>query len=248
MGTGADVEIQAVRDAFDISDDLLISAWCLHGAASAADAAARFSPEWQRRAFAVSACVFDLALTGTDRAARDRLTLCFAAQVGYRRAGLDPHGTAVYRRVTELLSTDGGPVDQIGTLALQAGVAFLGSDTTLLGTWRRQLDAFAADVGLAGLQSTMFGPARAVITAASSLLAYLRTGNRTQLDAAQTVLTTVLDLSAGQGDHDARWVAAHLSQIADGMGTPSVCPTRGCTGGRRSRVPPLRYLLKGRDA
>ncbi len=32
----------------------------------------------------------------------------------------------------------------------------------------------------------------------------------------------MVSLEAGQGDHDARWVAAHLLHIADGMETSSV--------------------------
>lgn len=174
----------------------------------------------------MSAHIFDLALNDTSRDRHDRLTLTFAAQVGYRRAELDPNATAVYRRVVDLLRDDLDVAEQIDTLALQAGVAFLGLDPRRLGRlqarWRRQLADLAASVDVPNLRTTMFGPAEQVVLATSALLAYLRRGDDSQLEVAQTALVSVVDLSAGEGDHDARWVAAHLLQIADGMATSSI--------------------------
>ena len=68
----------------------------------------------------------------------------------------------------------------------------------------------------------MFGPAEQVVLATSAMLTYLRTGDATQLQVAVGALVSVIDLSAGEGDHDARWVAAHLLQIADEMTTSSI--------------------------
>lgn len=82
----ANVEIQAIMQNFVVGDELLRTAWYLHGVASAAQAFELYSPPRQRRAFAVSAHIFDLALNDTSRDRHDRLTLTFAAQVGYRRA------------------------------------------------------------------------------------------------------------------------------------------------------------------
>jgi hypothetical protein len=222
----AQVEIGAFMRRFEISEELLLTAWYLHGVASAADAAVRYTPERQRRAFAVSAHIFDLALADPGREPRDRLTLCFGAQVGYRRAGLDPNATAVYRRVVDLLDATAGPVQSLDVLALQVGVAFLGLDVgrlrPLLTTWRRQMSALAATVGFPSVTGTVYGPAQAVITAVSSLSTYLQDGDVGQLETARTVLATVLDASAGTGDFDARWVAAHLLPIADGMSAASI--------------------------
>lgn len=220
----ATVEIRAFTRSFEVADDLLRSAWYLHGVASASAAFELYSLPRQRRAFAVSAHIFDLALNDASRDSHDRLTLAFAAQVGYRRAELDPNAAAVYRRVVDLLpGSDGGELD---TLALRTGVALLGLEvqrlTPWLRAWRRQLTALAGVLEVDNLTTTMFGPAQQVVLAASSLLGFLRRGDVTQLEVAQTALASVLDLTAGQGDHDARWVAAHLLQIAGGMQGGSV--------------------------
>lgn len=222
----ADVEIQAFMANFEVGDELVRAAWYLHGVASAAEATELYSRPRQRRAFAVSAHIFDLALNDPSRDPHDRLTLTFAAQVGYRRAELDPNATAVYRRVVDLLRDDLDVTDQFDTLALQAGVAFLGLDPRRLGhlqrRWRQQLGALAVLVEMDTLVTTMFGPAEQVVLATSALLRYLRRGDANQLEVARTALRSVIDLTAGAGDHDARWVAAHLLEIADGMATSSV--------------------------
>lgn len=248
----ADAEIQTFIQPTALSDDLIRAAWYLHGVGSAAAAEALYTPARQQRAFAVSAHILDLALNDTDRTAHNRLTLAFGAQVGYRRADLDPNAAAIWRRVDDLLDADtsdpnAGPnlsaspegvdteldspvvsavSDRFTTMALRAGVAFLGLDVARLGqlirTWRVEARTMAARVGLETLRSTMFGPAEAVTLAVADLTAYLRYGDRARLDAARERLVSVVDLSAGQGDHDARWVAAHLLSIADGMETSSV--------------------------
>jgi len=222
----ANVEIQAIMRRYAVDDDLLGAAWYLHGVASATQAAQLYSLPRQRRAFAVSAHIFDLALNDPSRGRYDRLTLAFAAQVGYRRSGLDPNATAVYRRVVDLLDDSTDVIGQIDTLALEAGVAFLGLEPARLGRlqrlWRHQLADLAAEAGVPNLQSTMFGPAEQVLLATSALLAYLRTGDTSQLEVASIALISVVDLSAGEGDHDARWVAAHLVQITYEMTSSSV--------------------------
>lgn len=222
----ANVEIRAFQRSFAIDVDLLRTAWYLHGVASASEAVDLYSPVRQRRAFGVSAHIFDLALGDSERSQHDQLTLAFGAQVGYRRADLAPNATAIYRRVVDVLSEDTDIVGHIQTLALEAGVAFLGLDvrnlSRLLSTWRRQLGALAAMLDLNDLRTTMFGPAEQIVLATSSMLAYLRHGVAGQLDVARTALVSVIDQSAGEGDHDARWVAAHLLDIADDMETSSV--------------------------
>jgi len=130
-------------------------------------------------------------------------------------------------------STDlrGAPAEAVAaeslmTMALRAGVAFLGLDVTrvghLLGAWRAEITAMTDLIGADSLLPTMFGPAEAVTSAVADLMAFLRYGDRERLQAAQGALVSVIDLSAGEGDHDARWVAAHLLSIAEGMETSSV--------------------------
>lgn len=222
----ADVEIRAFRGDFTVDENLERAAWYLHAVASASEAAELYTPARQRRAFAVSAHVFDLTLADPRHDARQRLNLAFGAQVGYRRADLDPNATAVYRRVSDLLIDTAPLVDHADTLALEAGVAFLGLDTRflfpLLRSWRGQLTDLAAAVELDDLQSTMFGPAQQIVRAVWSLLRFLAFGTGSQLPVARAALLSVLDGTAGTGDLDARWVAAHLLAIADGLDAGSL--------------------------
>lgn len=259
----ATIEVRTFISPADVDDDLLRAGWYLHGIASASDAAELYSSARQQRAFAVSAHIFDLALNQPDRTVHDQLTLAFGAQVGYRRADLDPNATAIWRRVDGLLDTPTvrshkandtsyevgatasrhdesklavGDVEEtltdtplsesLVTMALRAGVAFLGLEVARVGkllvSWRGETRAFADLIELDTLQSTMFGPAEAVTRAVADLVTFLRYGDRGRLRMARSALESVVDLSAGQGDHDARWVAAHLLVIADDMDSSSV--------------------------
>ena len=81
----------------------------------------------------------------------------------------------------------GSPVlDHIGTLALEAGLAFLGFETrtlfTWLGTWRRQLAELARASELADLTTTAFGATHMVVLGADDLLAYFARGDIDRLE------------------------------------------------------------------
>lgn len=272
----AEVEVQAIIAPGDVDSGVLRAAWYLHGVASAANAADRYTPQRQERAFAVSAHIFDLALNTPGRTDHDRLTLSFAAQVGYRRGQLDPNAVAIWRRADALLDfppldrpadlpfeeapaepdQDDAPVavgdegepqpaslatndtahgeddgEEIShsyfeTMALRAGIAFLGLDLarigSLLSQWRGQAQEMAATVGTDNLFGTMFGPAEQVLAAVGEMVEFLRFGNRERLTVARTALRVVLDRSAGSGDRDALWVAAHLLHVADGLEESSI--------------------------
>jgi len=262
----ARVEVRTFIEPTDVDDELLRTAWYLHGVASAVRAEELYTPARQQRAFAVSAHIFDLALNGPGRSTHDQLTLAFGAQVGYRRGDLEPNATAVWRRVdryldrplsdselsdSELLSRGTGAVRDtedandtrdadtdrdpearvrvprsLATMALRAGVAFLGLDVrrvqALLSGWREDIASMRSLLEQQSLASTMFGPAEAVNQAVGDLMVFLRYGDRDRLQAARDALRSVVSLEAGQGDHDACWVAAHLLHIADGMETSSV--------------------------
>ncbi|WP_091602895.1 DEAD/DEAH box helicase [Arthrobacter koreensis] len=250
----AEIEVRTFIEPTNVDDDLLRTAWYLHGVASAERAEDLYTPARQERAFAVSAHIFDLALNGPDRTIHDRLTLAFGAQVGYRRGDLEPNATAIWRRVNRHLDdpvpeadasagrdsgvqpygtahTDrseelGGLPRSLATMALRAGIAFLGLDVhriqLLLGRWRDEISSIRALLGQDSLASTMFGPAEAVTQAVGDLMVFLRYGDRDRLGAAQQALQSVINLEAGQGDHDAQWVAAHLLHVAKGMKTSSV--------------------------
>jgi len=240
----SEVEVRAFIEPTDVDNSLIQTAWYLHGIASAEQAESIYTASRQQRAFAVSAHIFDLALGGSDGSVHDRLTLAFGAQVGYRRGEREPNATAIWRRVDELLdapTTQDTPVDtenpgnglsapvqagSLATMALRAGVAFLGLDIrriqALLARWHEDIESLNALLGHETLTSTMFGPAEAVTQAVGDLIAFLRHGDRGRLKAAQIALLSVLNLEAGQGDHDARWVATHLLHVADGMDKASV--------------------------
>lgn len=258
----AQVEVQAVIASSDVDSRVLRAAWYLHGIASAANAADRYSPQRQERAFAVSAHIFDLAINTPGRTDREQLTLSFAAQVGYRRGQLDPNAVAIWRRADALLDfpplsqpaqpvedqpleddlddpsdgrgndvdaeSDGDEVTHyhFETMALRAGIAFMGLDLgrtgSLLTQWRNQASIMADTVGVENLFGTMFGPAEQVVAAIGEMVEFLRFGNPERLNVARVGLRSILDRSAGSGDHDALWVAAHLLHVADGLQESSV--------------------------
>ena len=110
---------------------LLDAAWYLHGIASVTTARQRYTLARQRQAFVVSAHIFDLALPQDELDRRERLAIGFAAAIGYRRGGRDPNATAIMTRLRDPLLSDhryrkSHPLD---TLALRAGLVFLGFDT-----------------------------------------------------------------------------------------------------------------------
>ena len=227
----AEVEVRAFIGPAEIDDLLLQTAWYLHGVASAKHAERIYTESRQERAFAVSAHIFDLALGGLDHSTHERLTLAFGAQIGYRRGGQEPNATAIWRRVDDLLEDTANlnvPSQSVsfGTLALRAGVAFLGLDIqriqTLLTRWLQDFESMRTLLGQDTLASTMFGPAEAITQAVRGLVIFLRNGDRGRLQTARNALLTVLNLEAGQGDHDAKWVATHLLEVTDGLDKSSI--------------------------
>lgn len=240
----AEVEVRAFVGPDEIDNQLIEAAWYLHAIASAANAGDLYTPIRQRRAFRVSAHIFDLALDTPNSTILERLTFAFAAQVGYRRSDLDPNATAIWRRVDRDLidseqvidqpdDADAGPFESnpsvgraFSLTAIRAGVAFLGLDfnrvSELLINWKSQIARTRVLLEMDTLLSTMFGPGEQVVLAVEDLVAFLRYGEAYRLDTARAALQSVVDLTAGEGDHDARWVAAHLLAIADGMETSSI--------------------------
>ncbi|WP_084495120.1 DEAD/DEAH box helicase [Nocardia shimofusensis] len=235
----AEIEVAAIMNRFDIDDRIVRTAWYLHGVCASPQAADLYSPSRQRQAFAVSAHIFDLALNTRNRSPESLLSLAFAAQIGYRRAGQEPNATAVFRRVSHLCHgpasadyRDGHPdpeiivQEHIETLALEAGAVFLGLQTAVVRTmvrhWRRQLSELAYQLESDDLNGTLFGPAAAVIDAVAAMTNFLTFGAQRQLDRARALLLTVLNGEAGEGDLNARWVAAHLLDLGDELARASI--------------------------
>ncbi len=222
----ADVEVQLFLRRTEIPQELLNAAWYLHAVASVNQARQRYTPERQRQAFQVSAHIFDLALNQDGHPLLDRLSFGFAAAIGYRRGGRDPNATAIMNRLRTDIDTASPVLDHIGSLALEAGLAFLGFETrtlfTWLTTWRRQLADLARASGLNDLTTTAFGATHMVVLGADDLLAYFARGNVTRLERGRARLRAAATGQAGPGDLNARWVAAHLLALSDEAETGSL--------------------------
>jgi hypothetical protein len=215
----AEAEVALFAQQPRVPEDLLATAWYLHGAASSDPQFEIYSVERQRRAFQVSAHVFDLALSERDRPPAEQFRLSFAAQIGYRRGELDPNATAIYNSALSLLAADAPLLNHAETIALEAGVAFLGFQSRdlfpLLRRWRSDLGALRRRLDVETLEPTVFGPAAGVVEGAWQLLRFLVFGSEAALTAARTILEAALAPPSGLDDLDARWVAAHLRRLAD---------------------------------
>jgi hypothetical protein len=228
-----EVEVALFVRSNELPDGLLDAAWYLHAVASVDEARERYTLARQRQAFLVSAHIFDLALTQGGWSAGQRLSFGFAAAIGYRRGDRDPNAMAIMNRLRNDIVVDQPILDHIDTLALEAGVAFLGFETrtlfTWLATWRRQLSAVARVVRLDDLTTTAYGTSHLVVLGADDLLAYLTRGDQDRLIRARDRLQRAATGMAGPGDLDARWVAAHLLAFsgeaeAGSLWNPQVVP------------------------
>lgn len=229
----ADMEVRLfLRNSRGVAE-LLDAAWYLHAVASVSQARERYTPERQRQAFSVSAHIFDLALTQDDRSRSERLTLGFAAAIGYRRGGRDPNATAIMNRLRHDIWTTVPLSVHIDTVAVEAGLSLLGFETRTLfawfNSWRSQFSSFARDSQLSDLRGTVFGPPQLTFLGADDLLAYLARGNEQRLQRARERLLQVALGEVGRDDLDARWVSAHLLNLADeaaagSLWNPSILP------------------------
>jgi len=221
-----ELEVAAFRGERDITDETLGTAWYLHGLAALDPQVPGFDAGRIRQAFAVSAHLLDLAMGDGRRAPADRLQIAFAAQAGYRRSEQDPNATAVYRQVRDLVDFSSALRAHIGTLAVEAGVVFLGFDRPALWralrAWRRQFTALRQVMRRESLAGTMYGPAEAVVDAVFRLYQFLAFGEEQNLAAAQQLLEDVVHERAGRGDRVARWVAAHLLDLSTEMAGSSL--------------------------
>ncbi|WP_275562530.1 DEAD/DEAH box helicase [Streptomyces sp. 5-6(2022)] len=237
----AEAEVAAIRGRVDIGDQMLATAWFLHGIA-AARVGPQYGPVRRRHAFAVSAHLLELGLSDPRHQTNDtpdaedgtagpaepglvvrarRLAMAFGAQIGYRRCEQDPNATAVFRQVDDLLVTETDLADHLDTLAVEAGVAFLGMQrrraSRVLRRWRTQLQGIAALTSAESLHGTLFGPAEAVVDACSGLLVYLARADTVALERARGRLRSVVTGEAGRSDRSARWVAAHLLELVEDL-------------------------------
>lgn len=222
----AATEVQLFLNRLDLPEGLLRAAWYLHGVASASEASQLYSVDRQRRAFSVSAHIFDLSSGTPDLDGIRFMRESFAAQVGYYRSEKEPNAAAIGRRAFDSIRFETALLDHIDTVAIEAGVGLLGMQLArfrpIVRSWRSQFSTLASDIGVPSLVNTMFGPSFCVVEGVSALLTFLTRGERNRLAEAQNLFETAVRVSEGDGDHDARWVASHLRFLADEMEAGSV--------------------------
>jgi hypothetical protein len=219
----ADLFVQLPR----VPDQALATAWYLHGVASSPSAFNLYTAARQRRAFQVSAHILDLAMQDRGRSRIDRCRLAFGAAVGYRRGELEPNAMAVFRRARAVLETvDEDLLDRLPFVAFEVGLTVLGFETRALAdltsNLRRQLGQLRAEIGIADLGPTLFGPIDQIVAAADRIRQFLFRGNAQRLVEAQDLLRSAAGQHEGVGDLDHRWVAVHLLALIDDVAGSSV--------------------------
>lgn len=209
-------------------NDLLSMGWYLHGIASSKHALGIYGIERQRAAFKVSGHIFDLMAKAPETTQYERLKFVFASQIAYLRSELDPNAMAVYRQEQEAISQIGALnfTDNFGQVSLATGIAFLGFDLNYVfghsDTVRRQADRLVNEWGVQSMFDTPLGAAYGAIVGTRDLLTFLVYGNETSLQRATDLLRQAVNANASLEDHDSRWVAAHLLNLADGLRSSSL--------------------------
>ena len=206
-----------------IDDVLLATAWYLHAVGSVRPTLQLYPIDRQLRANQVAAHIFDLALLSGERPDAERREITFAAQVSYLRGGLDPNALALYRR---LRRSQPRLRDAPGEVSLDVGSAVLALDRFRLfprmEALREEAGRLRAVVGVADLIETPYGNAARVIEGCYDLIVHLTYNRPERLERAQRLFDEAVDPPHAKPDLDSRWVAAHLRDIADDLGTASV--------------------------
>ena len=223
----AATELRLLAGGGDLSEDLVRLAWYLHGVASVRVAPDLYDSGQQQAADRVAAHVFDLTLRGER--ARDQpvaddadwFRRCFAAQVSYVRSGLDPNALAVYRREQLWQRAEGALLGAGDAPALIAGALLLGGDVReVLGYTKRVIDE-AAELeerwGLMTLAPTPLGPPLAVVQAVRDVAVFLMYGQEGRVDRARGRLAGLVGGAGVVLNRDARWAAALLLDLLDGI-------------------------------
>jgi hypothetical protein len=91
----ARAEIALFIQSGTVDDELLGTAWYLHGVGTASESLQIYPVERQLRANQVAAHIFDLALSAGMASEVVRREVTFAAQVSYLRGDLDPNALAL---------------------------------------------------------------------------------------------------------------------------------------------------------
>lgn len=219
----ADAEIEMFLRRGTIADDLLATAWFLHAVGSVRPALQLYPIDRQLRANQVAAHIFDLALASPQRLDAERREITFAAQVSYLRGGLAPNSLALYRRLPR---SEPQLRDRPGEVSLEIGSAVLALDRGFLfariDALRSQAEALQAVVEVDDLIETPYGSAARVIEGCLELIVHLTYNSPDRLTRARQLFDEAIEPPHAKPDLDSRWVAAHLRDIADDLGTSSI--------------------------
>jgi hypothetical protein len=206
-----------------VDDELLATAWYLHAVGSARVALDLYPVDRQLRANQVAAHIFDLALSAEMSSDAEQRETTFAAQVSYLRGDLDPNAVAVYRR---LAHSESRLLDEPGLVAMDVGSALLALDRRRLFPrlegLRSEANQLRNVVGVADLIETPYGSAARVIEGCNELIVHLTYNRPGRLERARRLFDEGIDPPFVHADLNSRWVAAHLRDIADDLGTASV--------------------------
>ncbi len=222
----AEAEVALFTQQPAVSPELLTAGWYLHGIASAEAAADLYPWDRQRRAFQISAHIFDLALSSSGDDLLETLRLAFGAQIGYRRGELDPNAGAIYHRVTPLTGLLRDPNVALQSLALKAGVGMLGFDPAPLREWLTEANAYLRvlkqRLAVDDLNETGFGTSAEVVWGVRRLLQFLTTGGIGNLDSARDHFDRAIENGNAGTGLDPKWVAVHLRRLSDDLAVGSI--------------------------
>lgn len=219
----ANAEAALFRGAQEVDDAVLATGWYLHSVGSALPALELYGADRQRAAFQVAGHIFDLALTSSNVEEVERLRLTFAAQVANIRGQLDPNALAAYRwRISQERAV---PRFQDVTTPLDVGTAVLGFDTRwqfpALQHLRLEVNSAQESWGV-DIRATLFGSSARVIDGSWALLLFLVYGDPANLEVARAAFREGATFDHRAVDIDARWVAFHLWQLCDYLGSSSL--------------------------
>jgi len=225
-GLLAEAELALLLHKPEVSEQIEALGWYLHAVASSKYALQMYGVDRQRKAFQVSAHIFDLLLQMPPTDLVDRLNYCFACQIAYLRSELIPNAIAVYQReFAEKLGTL-GLLNNHPEVALSCGVGFLGLDVNyvyrITNNLRNQTSRLVNEWDVEDIFSTPFGSAAGVAAATRDLTTFLLFGNNSVLERARATLQRAILAEPSLEDHVSRWVAAHLLNLSSELENSSV--------------------------
>lgn len=219
----AEAEVAAFfRSGHEVNEDLVEAAWHLHQVGTVRPQLNLYAAERQVQANAVAAHILDLALQNSIEDPGEQLVTSFAAQVSSIRGDRTPNATAIGGRLPR-------PTAQIelqpGRASLELGCAFLTLDRPRVLSVLRDLEPQVSTLDQTielELLETGIASAVGVVRGIRLLLRYLTDGDSDLLAEARSTFARAANNPASTADLDSRWVAAHLIDLCDDLGTSSV--------------------------